>query len=150
MHACRKTRPRGSPPGVLRARAACLTLCALIVAGSGRLVAAQSSAQNSSSSAPSSTAPASSRPQRSADSQINKDAEAEAALEKALADSGNDSAAMVRNLTNYLKKYPDSPRKAGVYRALVEACQQIQDAACAVEYAERLIAIHPDDADMML
>jgi len=96
------------------------------------------------------SAPPTSRVQRSSDSQTNKESGAEAELERALAESGNDSAAMVRNLRNYLQKYPDTPRKAGVYRALVEACQQVQDAACAVEYAERLIAIHPDDSDMML
>jgi thiol-disulfide isomerase/thioredoxin len=94
--------------------------------------------------------PAPAHGQRSANSQVNKDAEAEAELEKALGDAGNDSAAMVRNLTNYLQKYPDAPRKAGIYRALVEACQQVQNSACAVDYAERAIAIRPEDSDMML
>ncbi|HTS12639.1 MAG TPA: redoxin family protein [Candidatus Limnocylindrales bacterium] len=78
------------------------------------------------------------------------DAVAEAALEKMLAISGNDRAALVRNLQQYLLQYPDAPRKAGVYRALVEACQQLQDDACALNYAERLIALRPDDSDMML
>src|SRR5450631_4178936 len=74
----------------------------------------------------------------------------EADLEKALAGSENDSAALVRNLKSYLRKYPDATRKAAVYRALVEACQQIRDNACALEYSERLIAVHPDDSQMML
>src|SRR5271156_6604769 len=64
----------------------------------------------------------------------------EGELEKALAGAENDSAALVRNLKAYLRKYPDASRKAAVYRALVEACQQIRDSTCALEYSERLIA----------
>jgi thiol-disulfide isomerase/thioredoxin len=78
------------------------------------------------------------------------DAAAEAALEKALSESGNDRAALVRNLQQYLLQYPDAPRKAGVYRALVEACEELQDNACALNYAERFIALQPDNSDMML
>jgi thiol-disulfide isomerase/thioredoxin len=78
------------------------------------------------------------------------DADTEAQLQKAIADAGNNRAALVRNLKDYLLRFPDAPRKAGVYRALVEACQQLQDTACALEYAERLVAVHPDDSEMML
>jgi thiol-disulfide isomerase/thioredoxin len=78
------------------------------------------------------------------------DAAAEMALEKTLSASGSDRAALVRNLQQYLLQYPDAPRRAGVYRALVEACEQLQDEACALNYAERLIVIQPDDSDMML
>jgi len=79
-----------------------------------------------------------------------KDADAEMGLQKAIADAGNDRAALVRNLKNYLLQFPDAPRKAAVHRALVEACQQLRDSACALEYAERLIAVHPDDSEMMM
>lgn len=79
-----------------------------------------------------------------------QDADTEAQLQKAIADAGNNRAALVRNLKDYLLRFPDAPRKAGVYRALVEACQQLQDTACALEYAERLVAVHPDDSEMML
>jgi thiol-disulfide isomerase/thioredoxin len=78
------------------------------------------------------------------------EASAEAALDKAFATSGNDRAALVRNLQQYLLQYPNSPRKPAVYRALVEACQQLEDDTCALNYAERLIALEPDDSDMML
>jgi thiol-disulfide isomerase/thioredoxin len=79
-----------------------------------------------------------------------QDADTEAQLQKAIADAGNNRAALVRNLKNYLLRFPDAPRKAGVYRALVEACQQLQDTGCALDYAERLVAVHPDDSEMML
>ena len=75
---------------------------------------------------------------------------AEAALEKAFAASGDDRAALVRNLQQYLLEFPNAPRKPEVYRALVDACQHLRDDPCALNYAERLVAIKPDDSDMML
>jgi thiol-disulfide isomerase/thioredoxin len=84
------------------------------------------------------------------DAASRNDAAAEMALQKTLSASGSDRAALVRNLEQYLLQYPDAPRRADVYRALVEACQQLQDDACALNYSERLIAIQPDDSDMML
>jgi thiol-disulfide isomerase/thioredoxin len=74
----------------------------------------------------------------------------EAALEKAFSSSGSDRAALVRNLQQYLSEFPDAPRKADVYRALVDACQHLRNDSCALDYAERLIALRPDDSDMML
>lgn len=88
--------------------------------------------------------------QSAQDAIVKKDAEAETELEKAVSRAGNDRAALVRNLKDYLERYPDTPRKAGVYRALVESCQQLKDDACALDYAEQLIAIEPDDSEMML
>jgi len=99
-------------------------------------------AQDSSLGAPS---------QKSAqDAAAKKDAQAEAELQKAFADSGNDSVALIRNLTGYLDRFPDAPRRANVYRALVEACQQVRNDTCALDYTERLIALRPDDSQMML
>src|SRR5271154_2152117 len=86
----------------------------------------------------------------SSDSISKKDADPELALQKALSDAGNDRAAVVRNLKAYLQKYPDSPRKAAVYRAIVESCEQLQDNACSLDYAERFVALHPDDSEMMM
>jgi thiol-disulfide isomerase/thioredoxin len=96
--------------------------------------------------------PAAGSPQSKASAEANarSDAEAENELQKALADAGNDRAAQVRNLKNYLQRFPDSPRRAGVYRALVESCEQLRDIACALDFAERLIAIQPEDSEMMM
>ncbi len=74
----------------------------------------------------------------------------EAELEKAVQDANNDSAKVVRNLEDYLKRFPDAPRKADIYRAIVESALQIHDSATALDYAERLIAIDPSDAEMMM
>src|ERR1700732_556434 len=94
--------------------------------------------------------PAAPQSQASAEAIARSDAEAENELQKALAAAGNDRAAQVRNLENYLKRFPDSPRRASVYRALVESCEQLRDLSCALDFAERLIAIQPDDSEMMM
>ena len=57
---------------------------------------------------------------------------------------------MIKNLKEYLQKFPDAPRKTAVYRALAEACEQTHDTTCALDYSERLIATRPDDSQMML
>jgi len=79
-----------------------------------------------------------------------KPPDAEAELERAVQDANNDSAKIVRNLEDYLKRFPDSPRKADIYRAIVESALQVRDSATALEYAERLIALDPNDAQMMM
>ena len=74
----------------------------------------------------------------------------DAALDRAVREAGNDRAALVRKLQQYLERFPEAPRKTAVYRALVESCEQLNDSACALENAELLIANHPDDSEMML
>jgi thiol-disulfide isomerase/thioredoxin len=135
--------PRRFPVGFPRQNnglmcSARLILCAALFLSSTIGLAAQ----DSQTAAPSSKSPPADAAKR--------EAEADAALQKALDAANDDSAAMVRNLKAYLEKFPDAPRKAGVYRALVEACQQIRDNTCALDYSERLIAIRPDDSQMML
>jgi thiol-disulfide isomerase/thioredoxin len=95
---------------------------------------------------PQTTSPAKSK----AKEQAPKTPDADEALERAVAAAGNDRAALVRRLEEYLKQFPDAPRKVDVYRALVEASEQLQDHVRALEYTERLIALHPDDNQMML
>jgi thiol-disulfide isomerase/thioredoxin len=119
-------------------RFTCLALCASILLTSSLAAAAQESQ----------TAPSSSK--KPPDASAKKAPDPEAELQKALANAGNDSAAMIKNLKEYLQQFPDAPRKTAVYRALVEACEQTHDAACALDYAERLIVTRPDDSQMML
>src|SRR5580658_7471957 len=83
-------------------------------------------------------------------SPARKNEDPDLALKRAVAEAQNDRAALVHNLEAYLVRFPDGPRNAAVYRALVESCEQLNDNACALENAERLIAVHPDDSDMML
>jgi thiol-disulfide isomerase/thioredoxin len=71
-------------------------------------------------------------------------------LQKAISDAGNDRAALVKNLQAYLDKYPEAPERPQIYRALVEACMQFHDDGCATNYAERIVALTPDDDSMAL
>jgi thiol-disulfide isomerase/thioredoxin len=99
------------------------------------------SAPNASAPAQQKTPPAQAAP---------KPPDPEAELQQAVESANNDSAALVKNLEDYLKKFPDAPRKPEIYRALVEASLQIRDSTKALDYAERLIAIDPTDAQVML
>jgi len=74
----------------------------------------------------------------------------DAELQRAVEEAGNDRAALVRNLEDYLKRFPEAPRKVQVYRAIVESSMQLRDSRRALDYAERIIALRPEDVSMML
>jgi thiol-disulfide isomerase/thioredoxin len=71
-------------------------------------------------------------------------------LQQAIGKSGNDRAALVRNLEAFLKENPDSRQRPQIYRALVEASLQLRDNARAADYAERVVALSPDDISMTI
>jgi thiol-disulfide isomerase/thioredoxin len=71
-------------------------------------------------------------------------------LQQAINSAGNDRAALVRNLEAYLQKYPESPQRSQIYRALVEASLQLQDVPRAADYAERIVALTPEDMSITL
>ena len=71
-------------------------------------------------------------------------------LQETISSAGNDRASLVRNLEEYLKKYPGSPQRPRIYRALVEASLQIRDTTRAADYAERIVALTPEDMSMTL
>ena len=69
-------------------------------------------------------------------------------LQRAIDNAGNDRAALVRNLEDFLKQYPESQKRPQIYRALVEASLQLRDSARATDYAERIVALAPEDISM--
>ena len=71
-------------------------------------------------------------------------------LQQAIDRAGNDRASLVRNLEEFLKDYPESRQRPQIYRALVEASLQLRDSPRATDYAERLVAISPEDMSMTL
>src|ERR1700686_2172412 len=71
-------------------------------------------------------------------------------LQQTINAAGNDRAALVRNLEAYLLKYPESPQRPQIYRALVEASLQLRDTARAAGYAERVVALTPEDMSITL
>jgi thiol-disulfide isomerase/thioredoxin len=71
-------------------------------------------------------------------------------LQQAIDHAGNDRASLVHNLEEFLKDYPESRQRPQIYRALVEASLQLRDSTRATDYAERLVAITPEDMSMTL
>src|ERR1700676_374880 len=78
--------------------------------------------------------------------QISPDEE----LQQAIDNASNDRAALVRSLEAFLKKYPEAQQRVKIYRALVETYLQLRDTPRAADYAERLVALAPDDMSMTL
>src|SRR5580692_6691392 len=71
-------------------------------------------------------------------------------LQQAIDRAGNDRAALVRNLEAFLKEYPEARQRPQIYRALVEASLQLRDSPRATDYAERIVALTPEDMSMTM
>jgi thiol-disulfide isomerase/thioredoxin len=71
-------------------------------------------------------------------------------LQQAISNAGNDRAALVRNLETFLANHRDSPQRPQIYRALVEASMQLRDTARAADYAERIVALRPEDISITI
>ena len=72
---------------------------------------------------------------------LDQDAELQIAVQSA----GSDASKLVENLEAFLVRYPDSPRRVAIYRALMQSEMQAHDVKLALDYAEKVIAIQPDD-----
>ena len=105
--------------------------------------------------APAKKSPATSQPPakpNSGDAQLEPQDSApdpDAELQLAVRLAGNDSATLVKSLEAYLVKYPDSPRRGAIYRALLESEMNLHNQQRALDYAEKVIAIQPEDSQSM-
>jgi thiol-disulfide isomerase/thioredoxin len=73
----------------------------------------------------------------------------DAELQFAVRQAGNDSSTLVKSLEDYLAKYPESPRRGAIYRALLESEMNLHNQKSALDYAEKVIAIQPEDSQSM-
>ncbi len=73
----------------------------------------------------------------------------DAALQIAVQQAANDGATLIKNLEAYLVRYPDSPRRAAIYRALMESEMRLHNQKEALDYAERVIVLQPEDIQTM-
>ena len=71
-------------------------------------------------------------------------------LQKAIEQASNDRAALMHNLLDFLKKYPQTSQRPQIYRAIVESSLQLRDFSTATEYAERMVSLNPGDASTNL
>lgn len=70
-------------------------------------------------------------------------------LNAALADAGSSAIDVGRALENHLAKYPNSPRKAELERALVQAAIENKDEKRIILYGERVLARKSDDLQVL-
>ncbi len=119
------------------------------------MAAAQQSTGAPPSKAPAkkSSPPASSTPKAKIESAPTPPDEAvpdpDAELQILVRQAGNDPAVLTKNLEAYLERHPDSPRKDAIYRALMESQMNLHNPQGALDYAEKVIAIQPEDSQSM-
>jgi thiol-disulfide isomerase/thioredoxin len=70
-------------------------------------------------------------------------------LGRAISEAGNSPVEFVRVLEKHLQKYPDSPHKAELERALVKAAIENKDDKRIVLYGERVLARDSDDIQIL-
>jgi thiol-disulfide isomerase/thioredoxin len=128
---------------------------ALIMTGAASGQQASPPAATPPAKAPAKKSPAASQPSAktksdnaAAESQDSV-SDADAELQLAVRQAGNDSAILVKSLEGYLVKYPDSPRRGAIYRALLESEMNLHNDKSALDYAEKVIAIQPEDSQSM-
>ncbi len=119
-----------------------LFLCAVASPICGQALAQKEKSQNPSLTPSKAAAPKQASPA--------KQPSPEEQLQQAVSNAGNDRAALVRDLEAFLKDYPDSQQRPQIYRALVEASLQLRDNARAADYAERMVALNPNDISILL
>lgn len=107
----------------------------------------QAGPQNEKSQRPSQTPPIVSVSKQTATAKLPTPDEE---LQQAISAAGNDRATLVRNLEAFLNKYPEAQNRTQIYRALAEASLQLRDSARAADYAERMVALNPNDISTLL
>ncbi len=73
----------------------------------------------------------------------------QSSLQQALGEAGNSPVEFVRALENHLQKFPDSPRKAELERALIKTAIELRDDPRIILYGERVLAREPDNLPVL-
>ena len=63
--------------------------------------------------------------------------------------SAGDNAKLIQNLQAYLERHPDTPRRGAIYRGMMQAALQMNDPKRALEFADKAVAIQPDDSQTL-
>jgi thiol-disulfide isomerase/thioredoxin len=79
----------------------------------------------------------------------SSDNQEEQELSEALREAGNSPIDFIRALEKHLAKFPNSPRRNEIERALVKAAIEAKDDKRIVEYGERVLAREPDDIQIL-
>ncbi len=97
--------------------------------------------------APSKTAP--DAPKQAGAPKPGTDSDEERQLSQALGEAGNSPVDFIRALEKHLAKFPNSPRRNDLERALVRAAIEAKDDKRIIEYGERVLAREPDDVQIL-
>ncbi len=80
---------------------------------------------------------------------IGQQADEETALQQALAEAGGSPVDFMRALEQHLAKYPKTPRRAELERALARAAMEANDQRRLIEFGERVLARESDDFKLL-
>jgi thiol-disulfide isomerase/thioredoxin len=70
-------------------------------------------------------------------------------LSQALGEAGNSTVDFVRALENHISKYPNSPKRSELERALVKSAMDLKDNARIIRWGERVLEREPDDLQIL-
>ena len=70
-------------------------------------------------------------------------------LQKALSEGGNSPTEFILAIENHLKRYPNSPRRAELERALVKTAIELNDDRRLMEFGERVLSREPDNTQVL-
>lgn len=94
--------------------------------------------------------PAPTAPQKAAEPTPAATAQDEnAAIDEAVNSAHRDPQALIKNLENFLVRFPQSPRREQVLRSIYLQALQSNDPQTAIQYAEKLLENHPDDPSLL-
>ena len=93
--------------------------------------------------------PPAANPAPAADEAAKKAKAEMAELGTALAEGGNSPADYTRVLEAHLAKYPDSPRKADIEKALAKSAMDAKDDARIIKYGEPVLSRDPSDIPLL-
>lgn len=70
-------------------------------------------------------------------------------LTQALGEAGNSQVDFMRALEDHIAKYPNSPKRPELERALVKSAMDLRDNARIIRYGERILEREPDDMQLL-
>ena len=70
-------------------------------------------------------------------------------LQRALGEAGNSPVDFVRALEDHLNRFPNSPRKVELERALIKTAIELKDTRRIITFGERVLAVQPDDPALL-
>jgi thiol-disulfide isomerase/thioredoxin len=73
----------------------------------------------------------------------------EESLQQALGEAGNSPIDFARAVENHLKRFPKSPRKAELERALVKTAIELKDDRRIIQYGESVLSREPDNLQVL-